>query len=124
MQFTTVDASPQLVPSKRDPLVPVHSTSVEEREAKRPRTAEVLLEEQLPQSLIDAVELTKETIKSEEEEQLPQGITETEEEKQKHWFVGSIDQGTTSTRFLIFNGHGEPVASHQIEFENHYPHSG
>ncbi|KAI8675177.1 Glycerol kinase [Fusarium keratoplasticum] len=124
MQFTTVDASPQLVPSKRDPLVPVHSHTVEEREAKRPRTAEVLLEEQLPQSLIDAVELTKETIKAEEEEQLPQGITETEEEKQKHWFVGSIDQGTTSTRFLIFNGHGEPVASHQIEFENHYPHSG
>ncbi|KAJ4310867.1 Glycerol kinase [Fusarium piperis] len=124
MQFTTVDTSPQLVPSKRDPLVPVHSRSVEEREAKRPRTAEVLLEEQLPQSLIDAVELTKETIKAEEEEQLPQGITETEEEKQKHWYVGSIDQGTTSTRFLIFNGHGEPVASHQIEFENHYPHSG
>nr|6ZQ4_A Chain A, Glycerol kinase-like protein [Thermochaetoides thermophila DSM 1495]6ZQ4_B Chain B, Glycerol kinase-like protein [Thermochaetoides thermophila DSM 1495]6ZQ4_C Chain C, Glycerol kinase-like protein [Thermochaetoides thermophila DSM 1495]6ZQ4_D Chain D, Glycerol kinase-like protein [Thermochaetoides thermophila DSM 1495]6ZQ4_E Chain E, Glycerol kinase-like protein [Thermochaetoides thermophila DSM 1495]6ZQ4_F Chain F, Glycerol kinase-like protein [Thermochaetoides thermophila DSM 149 len=39
-------------------------------------------------------------------------------------FVGSIDQGTTSSRFLIFNGEGNPVASHQIEFENLYPKSG
>lgn len=50
----------------------------------------------------------------------PPKDTETEEE----WFVGSIDQGTTSSRFLIFNSHGEPVASHQIEFENKYPRSG
>lgn len=40
------------------------------------------------------------------------------------WFVGSIDQGTTSSRFLIFNKHVDPVASHQIEFKNHYPVSG
>jgi hypothetical protein len=40
------------------------------------------------------------------------------------WFVGSIDQGTTSSRFLIFNKAGEPVAKHQIEFENLYPQSG
>lgn len=39
-------------------------------------------------------------------------------------FVGSIDQGTTSTRFLIFNTLGEPVASHQIEFKQIYPHPG
>ncbi|GKT57822.1 glycerol kinase [Colletotrichum tofieldiae] len=57
-------------------------------------------------------------------EHLPAGITETQEELKEHWFVGSIDQGTTSTRFLIFNGLGDPVAIHQIEFENHYPHSG
>ncbi|KAL2176161.1 glycerol kinase-like protein [Thermothelomyces heterothallicus CBS 202.75] len=55
---------------------------------------------------------------------LPQGILETDEEKRQHWFVGSIDQGTTSSRFLIFNGEGDPVASHQIEFENLYPKSG
>lgn len=55
---------------------------------------------------------------------LPQGILETEEEEKQHWFVGSIDQGTTSSRFLIFNGEGDPVASHQIEFENLYPKSG
>jgi len=58
------------------------------------------------------------------EEHLPQGIHETEEELKHHWFVGSIDQGTTSSRFLIFNGEGDPVASHQIEFENLYPKSG
>ncbi|GKT46416.1 putative glycine dehydrogenase (decarboxylating), mitochondrial [Colletotrichum spaethianum] len=57
-------------------------------------------------------------------EHLPAGITETQEELKEQWFVGSIDQGTTSTRFLIFNGLGDPVAMHQIEFENHYPHSG
>lgn len=39
-------------------------------------------------------------------------------------FVGSIDQGTTSTRFLIFNRDGEPVASHQIEFKQIYPQPG
>ncbi|OQD81149.1 hypothetical protein PENANT_c029G02755 [Penicillium antarcticum] len=39
-------------------------------------------------------------------------------------FVGSIDQGTTSTRFLIFDRDGEPVASHQVEFSQIYPHPG
>lgn len=39
-------------------------------------------------------------------------------------FVGSIDQGTTSTRFLIFNRDGEPVASHQVEFTQIYPKPG
>ncbi|KAF7593928.1 Glycerol kinase [Aspergillus hancockii] len=39
-------------------------------------------------------------------------------------FVGSIDQGTTSTRFLIFNREGEPVASHQVEFPQIYPNPG
>lgn len=40
------------------------------------------------------------------------------------WFLGSVDQGTTSTRFIIFNNWADPVAMHQIEFENLYPHSG
>ncbi|KAJ5478738.1 hypothetical protein N7530_004247 [Penicillium desertorum] len=39
-------------------------------------------------------------------------------------FVGSIDQGTTSTRFLIFNHEGDPVASHQVEFSQIYPNPG
>ncbi|KAL1876845.1 hypothetical protein VTK73DRAFT_9147 [Phialemonium thermophilum] len=39
-------------------------------------------------------------------------------------FIGAIDQGTTSTRFLIFNRHGEPVASHQLEFKQYYPNPG
>ena len=60
----------------------------------------------------------------EHEEHLPRGIQETDSEKGEKWFIGSIDCGTTSSRFLIFNGEGVPVASHQIEFENIYPHSG
>ena len=47
-----------------------------------------------------------------------------DEEKLKNWFIGSIDQGTTSTRFLIFDGTGAPIASHQMEFNQMYPHSG
>jgi hypothetical protein len=39
-------------------------------------------------------------------------------------FIGSIDQGTTSTRFLIFNREGEPVVSHQVEFKQYYPQPG
>ncbi|KAH6618033.1 glycerol kinase-like protein [Chaetomium sp. MPI-SDFR-AT-0129] len=59
-----------------------------------------------------------------EETRLPQGILVTEDSQKEQWYVGSIDQGTTSSRFLIFNGDGEPVASHQIEFKNLYPKSG
>lgn len=44
--------------------------------------------------------------------------------KLKQWFIGSVDQGTTSTRFLIFDGTGSPIASHQMEFRQMYPHSG
>ncbi|TAQ87409.1 hypothetical protein B7494_g4264 [Chlorociboria aeruginascens] len=63
-------------------------------------------------------------IATDHEQSLPSGITETAEEKEKHWFIGAIDCGTTSSRFLIFNGEGMPVASHQIEFEQIYPESG
>jgi glycerol kinase len=47
-----------------------------------------------------------------------------DEKKLKNFFIGSIDQGTTSTRFIIFNGTGEPVAQHQIEFTQIYKQSG
>lgn len=39
-------------------------------------------------------------------------------------FIGAIDQGTTSSRFLIFNTQGEPIAQHQMEFKQIYPNSG
>lgn len=39
-------------------------------------------------------------------------------------FVGAIDQGTTSSRFIIFDTQGAPVAQHQIEFKQIYPHPG
>ncbi|KAM7224148.1 glycerol kinase [Rhypophila decipiens] len=56
--------------------------------------------------------------------ELPEGIVETAEELKRHWYVGSIDQGTTSSRFIIFDGEGNVVAKHQIEFDNLYPKSG
>ncbi|KAK4705392.1 glycerol kinase, partial [Phenoliferia sp. Uapishka_3] len=37
-------------------------------------------------------------------------------------FVGSIDCGTTSSRFLIFNETGEVICSTSIEFDQHFPH--
>lgn len=39
-------------------------------------------------------------------------------------FIGAIDQGTTSSRFLIFDTSGEVVATHQLEFKQYYPHPG
>ncbi|KAL5620438.1 hypothetical protein FOBRF1_003684 [Fusarium oxysporum] len=126
MQFTTADAPPRLVQDNFDDINPKDFIE-QEPKSKRPRTADILLEEQLPQGLLEAADLAGDffSVKPESDhEQLPEGIEETAEEKQKHWFVGSVDQGTTSTRFLIFNGHGEPIVSHQIEFENHYPNSG
>ncbi|CAO3678064.1 unnamed protein product [Rhizopus stolonifer] len=38
--------------------------------------------------------------------------------------IGSIDQGTTSTRFVVFNEQGSLVTFHQIELEQHYPQPG
>jgi glycerol kinase len=52
------------------------------------------------------------------------GTTQLDEEKLKQFFIGSIDQGTTSTRFIVFDGLGEPVAQHQMEFTQMYPQSG
>ena len=39
-------------------------------------------------------------------------------------YVAAIDQGTTSTRCMIFNHAGEPVGSHQMEHEQIYPKPG
>lgn len=39
-------------------------------------------------------------------------------------FVASIDQGTTSTRCMLFNHNGEVVAVHQLEHEQIYPKPG
>ncbi|ORY14621.1 hypothetical protein BCR34DRAFT_479204 [Clohesyomyces aquaticus] len=55
--------------------------------------------------------------------EVPQG-TNLDEPKLKQFYIGSIDQGTTSTRFIIFDGTGQPVAQHQIEFTQMYPQSG
>ena len=39
-------------------------------------------------------------------------------------YIGSLDQGTTSTRFMIFNTNAELIASHQMEHKQILPQSG
>ncbi|MGW4631766.1 glycerol kinase GlpK [Nocardia sp. NPDC004415] len=39
-------------------------------------------------------------------------------------YVGAIDQGTTSTRFMVFDRHGAVVARHQLEHEQIMPRAG
>jgi glycerol kinase len=39
-------------------------------------------------------------------------------------YAAAVDQGTTSTRFMIFNHSGEVVAVHQMEHEQIYPQAG
>lgn len=52
------------------------------------------------------------------------GMAQNKDQRLKEWYIGSIDQGTTSSRFFIFDGTGTPVASHQVEFKQMYPQSG
>ncbi|KAL3457592.1 hypothetical protein BJX64DRAFT_16017 [Aspergillus heterothallicus] len=42
----------------------------------------------------------------------------------KDRFIGAIDQGTTSTRFIIFDCTGNPIAKYQSEFRQLHEHSG
>jgi glycerol kinase len=58
-----------------------------------------------------------------EERDSEAGAKLNDNERQKV-FIGSIDAGTTSSRFIIFDGTGNPVAQHQIEFGQFYEHSG
>jgi glycerol kinase len=39
-------------------------------------------------------------------------------------YVAAVDQGTTSTRCMIFNHSGAPVGAHQLEHEQIYPQPG
>ncbi|MDF1500704.1 MAG: glycerol kinase GlpK [Anaerolineales bacterium] len=39
-------------------------------------------------------------------------------------FIVSIDQGTTSTRCMIFNHRGEPIGVHQLEHKQYFPNPG
>src|SRR5258708_12940738 len=43
---------------------------------------------------------------------------------QQGQFVGALDCGTTSIRFIIFDSFANIVASHQLEFSQYYPHPG
>lgn len=107
------------------------------RDSKRARTEEDLgtlslitpLEEKADAFEVEFVEnpyLASEPLTPEPEvdEILPKQTRHKQVEQEEQWFVGSIDQGTTSSRFLIFNTEGEPVANYQLEFDNLYPQSG
>ncbi|SAL95241.1 hypothetical protein [Absidia glauca] len=39
-------------------------------------------------------------------------------------YIGAIDQGTTTTRFLVFNDKGRLITSHQLDYEQIYPKPG
>ncbi|CAL5360123.1 unnamed protein product [Camellia sinensis] len=39
-------------------------------------------------------------------------------------FIGSIDQGTISTRFILYDKNAHPIGSHQVEFTQFYPQAG
>ena len=39
-------------------------------------------------------------------------------------YILSIDQGTTSTRAMIFNEKGDTIGAHQIAFQQYFPHNG
>ena len=39
-------------------------------------------------------------------------------------YILALDQGTTSSRAVLFDGDGKPVASHGIEFPQLYPKPG
>ena len=39
-------------------------------------------------------------------------------------FIGAIDQGTTSTRFIVFDHQGNIVAADQKEHKQYYPGPG
>lgn len=38
--------------------------------------------------------------------------------------IGAIDQGTQSSRFIIYDARGAVIASHQEEFPQHTPRAG
>lgn len=39
-------------------------------------------------------------------------------------YIAALDQGTTSTRCLLFRSNGKLVTSHQVTFENRFPQPG
>ena len=39
-------------------------------------------------------------------------------------FIGAVDQGTTSTRFIVFDHDGTPTRRHQLEHEQILPAPG
>ncbi|KAI8636814.1 glycerol kinase [Parasitella parasitica] len=44
--------------------------------------------------------------------------------KEEKQFIGAVDQGTTSSRFLIFDQQGNLITFHQVELPQSQPHAG
>ena len=49
---------------------------------------------------------------------------ESREDNLNERFLGAIDQGTTSSRFIIFDCTGNPIAKYQLEFRQIHERSG
>ncbi|KAL7232258.1 hypothetical protein ACSBR2_010311 [Camellia fascicularis] len=39
-------------------------------------------------------------------------------------FIRSINQGTTSTKFILYDKNAHPIGSHQVKFTQFYPQVG
>lgn len=75
-----------------------------------------VLEEAVSDDEEDASPADKTGIDIKPEDEKEGGKEEEEEEtKERPKFVGAIDQGTTSSRFIIFDHRGRPVVKHQVE---------
>lgn len=53
-----------------------------------------------------------------------ENVREQENMSDEEVYVGSIDQGTTSTRFILYDRSARAIASHQVEFTQFYPEAG
>ncbi|KAJ5949032.1 Glycerol kinase [Penicillium verhagenii] len=85
----------------------------------------------------DSIDGDSEPAQDQEQFELPERPIETDDgdrailqdedkhaEDLKERFIGTIDQGTTSTRFIIFDCTGVPIAKYQTEFRQLHEHPG
>ena len=75
----------------------------------------VLLEQSAPAAPVSASEAVVEEGEAKEQAQERSGSAS---------YLAAIDQGTTSTRFIVYDTAAKVVASHQLEFPQIYPQAG
>lgn len=113
---------PSVVPTLRQPPSSCYRFATAARLFKAPRLAAATAADSATTKVTSSLPLSAAVSKitnKDSGELISTAMASTEEV-----FVGSIDQGTTSSRFLIFDKAGEPVALHQEEFSQIYPHPG
>ncbi|KAI5304333.1 Glycerol kinase, partial [Ascosphaera pollenicola] len=91
----------------RDPLQPVDETAIGDDN-------EAAIEEDTDEDEPRPVPLRR-AITSGSTKSSKKSIKEKKIEASLKRFIGAIDQGTTSSRFIIFDETGSPVAKHQVE---------